>query len=213
MDKKYEIGEPFLAMRFRMLTSKAYEDLSRTARLILNFLEIEYARSGGYKNGRLIAPRRRLIAFCGGRYATLLAGITELKVARFIKFRKGMPGPSGKGRSMMFGLTYAPTLVENPKDRDHPIVLPPTDEWDTTKRVVSRKSKPRNPEKSVPIAVPQPQAAIAVPEPQDRGDFNPKASEEMPVKRQLNAVPEPQDLDIYKPSSPEHHNQRAESRE
>ena len=194
--EKYTIGTHFLAARFQMLTSKAHEDLSPVARLILNFLEIEYARSNGYRNGRLIAPMRRLTAFCRVGHATIADGISELRFAGFIKFKKGLPGPKGKGRSMLFGLTYAPTVVE--KGRDGPAaVIPPTDEWDTTGRVASAKSRRRNQAKINSYCASPSTIDIVLPQAQDTPDYNLAASKEVPVKSILGVLGEAQDIDIY----------------
>jgi hypothetical protein len=116
-----------------MLNSPAFKKLSPLAHLVLVWLEMEYARSGGRENGDLKAPRRQLCDFCGCRPAAIKPALLELKALGFIKLKMGTSGM--KGRTTRVGLTYLPKVGTD----SHP-----TDEWaefDTTDKVVRVNSR------------------------------------------------------------------------
>jgi hypothetical protein len=136
--KRQKIDGPFIARRYKMLNSPAFKKLSPTAHLVLLRLEMEYARSGGRENGRIICTVRDLKAFCGVSADKIKPAIMEAMGLGFLKVKWGVPGAKGFGRSTEFGLTYLVKVGEGGE------FVEPTDDWakfDTTEQVVAVKSR------------------------------------------------------------------------
>ena len=95
-------GEAFAKLPRDLLESTAWRSLSIHARRLIDFLLIEHMRHGGRENGRLIAPRRQLIAF--GIHAHFVsAAIEEAELVGLVDCKRGV------GRAPnTYGLTWLP---------------------------------------------------------------------------------------------------------
>jgi hypothetical protein len=106
-------GEAFAKLPRDLLESLAWRSLSIHSRRFVDFLLIEHMRHGGKDNGRLVAPRRQLIAF--GIHAHFVsAAIDEAERVGLIDCKRGI----GRGPNV-YGLTWLP---RGPGE-------PPTDRW------------------------------------------------------------------------------------
>lgn len=108
---------PWTWQSIEMMRSLAWRRLSANARRVIDFLQIEHIRHGGYENGILKAPYDQLEEH-GIRRGTINKAITEAQLAGFIDVVRG--GRSMEGdKSSLFRLTWLPDLDGNP----------PTNRW------------------------------------------------------------------------------------
>jgi len=104
-------GEAFAKMPRDLLESTVWHSLSIHARRLIDFLLIEHIRHGGRENGRLLAPRRQLIAF--GIHAHFVsAAIEEAEHVGLVDCKRSV------GRAPnTYGLTWLPLGDDPPTHR------------------------------------------------------------------------------------------------
>src|SRR3954470_9417010 len=106
-------GEAFAKLPLTLLESTAWRSLSIHSRRFLDFLLLEHMRHGGKENGRLLAPRRQLIAF-GVHPAFISGAIQEAERVGLVDCKHGI----GRAPSL-YSITW---LSRGPGE-------PPTDRW------------------------------------------------------------------------------------
>ena len=82
-------GEAFAKLPRDLLESTAWRSLSIHARRLIDFLLIEHMRHRGRENGRLLAPRRQLIAF-GVHAHFVSAAIEETERVGLVDCKRGV---------------------------------------------------------------------------------------------------------------------------
>jgi hypothetical protein len=135
--KDVKEGNGIFAMHYlELLTSDAWLGQSVPCRRLVDYLEIEHLRHGGFENGRLNAPRVQLIQFGIGRNDVEKAR-SEAARRGLIEFRGGERiGP--RNAAILYRLTFRKTFELNEFDKK--VWLEPTHEWKRFKEVPTRKA-------------------------------------------------------------------------
>ena len=109
-----------------MMQSDAWRDMSINARRMLDLLEIEHLKHGGYENGNLMMTYNQFVA--GGiRRSSIFATIAELEKLGWIEVSRG--GYRGFARSWphRFRLTHRRTRIQPAIGA--PYLVEPTHDW------------------------------------------------------------------------------------
>jgi hypothetical protein len=112
----------FVPRRLDMLVSPAHQELSLSARRVLDRIEIEHMQHGGKENGKLIVTYDQFESLGIHRHS-IAPAIRELSFLGFIEVtQKGRPNAGEYRWPNLFRLTYITNRT-----------LPATDEWATIK--------------------------------------------------------------------------------
>jgi hypothetical protein len=105
-----KISWAFVPTPNEVKTSPAWRVLSLYARRMIETIELEWWKSSGDNNGRLIVTYKDLqMHCCTANKNVLVEAQRELVALRLITFVPGRFGPRGAHEPNMFGLTYFPS--------------------------------------------------------------------------------------------------------
>jgi hypothetical protein len=96
------MGKPWAWLTAEIIASDAFHSLSRSGRLVIDFLLLEHMSKGGQKNGKLKAPHRQLYAFGIGEHQVVDA-IREVEEHGLVDCYRG-----GMRVATTYGLTWLP---------------------------------------------------------------------------------------------------------
>jgi hypothetical protein len=104
--RRNAISGQFSAHLIEMQKSPAYQILSRSARRVLERIEIEHADHGGAENGRLVVTKQDFVAF-GIHHKALTPALREIEFLGFIEVtQRGRGGNAEFRQPNRFRLTY-----------------------------------------------------------------------------------------------------------
>lgn len=108
---KPPVGKPYIWHTRELICSDAWRSLSVNGQRLINFLEAEWMRHSGQKNGSLVAPRHQLEEWgIGARHVS--AAISEVARLGLVDCVKG----SGR-RASRYALTWLPVGEEAATNR------------------------------------------------------------------------------------------------
>lgn len=121
-------GEPWVWHTITLLMSPAWRRRPVALVMVLDFLEIENMRHGGYENGNLLAPYDDLVRF-GLCRESIAAAIHEgARRGLLIAQRAGRDFNNGRRQPTRYRLTYLATCQTDPVTKIR-TWFAPTDDW------------------------------------------------------------------------------------
>lgn len=104
-----KIPWPFVPTPNEVKRSPAWRVRSLYAQRMIDALELEWSKSRGEKNGRLIVTNKDLLLHCCSANKNVLVDARcELVALGIVKFTPGKFGPNGVHEPNLWGLTYFP---------------------------------------------------------------------------------------------------------
>jgi hypothetical protein len=104
--KKSGASEPFIIHRRGLIESPAWRCLSRSARLLLDRIEIEHMRHGGKKNGSLIVTYNDFRAHGVGDCRATAKALREVEAVHLLEVTHGRGGNGEFQTPNLMRLTY-----------------------------------------------------------------------------------------------------------